>query len=221
VLAVRVASGQISVRVAGVVDRVPTVSGDVILADESRLFVALNSASPGTTVPNELWLSGPESVGTALARPPFDVLDVTSRAVVQHELESDPLARGSLATLTGAALAAALLALLGLALLLTSDARDEGRELFDLEAQGAGPRTLRRHLRLRAGLVAALGLAGGLATAALLSILAVDLVTLTANASAPEPPLGVSVHWPLVVAACAAYAVAAWALIAVATRRAV
>jgi hypothetical protein len=221
VLPLRVASGQISVRVVGVVDRVPTVSGDVILGDESRLFVALNSASPGTTVPNELWLSGPASVGAALERPPFDVLDVTSRAAVQHGLESDPLARGSLATLTGAALAAALLALLGLALVLAGDARDEGRELFDLEAQGAGPRTLRRHLRLRAGLVAALGLAGGLATAALLSILAVDLVTLTANASAPEPPLALSVDWALVAAACAAYAVAATALVVAATRRAV
>ena len=192
VLAVRVPSGQISVRVAGVVDRFPTVSGDVILGDERELFVALNSASPGTTVPDELWLDGPESVGAALAEPPFDVLDVSSRAEVQHRLESDPLARGSLATLTGAALAAALLAFFGLALLLAGDVRDEGRELFDLEAQGAGPRTLRRHLRLRAGLVAGLGLLGGLAAAALLSILAVDLVTLTANAAAPEPPLSLS-----------------------------
>ena len=117
---------------------------------------------------------------------------MTSRAAVQHELESDPLARGSLATLTGAALAAALLALLGLALLLAGDARDEGRELFDLEAQGAGPRTLRRHLRLRAGLVAALGPRRGARDRGAALVLAVDLVTLTANASAPEPPLALS-----------------------------
>ena len=221
VLAVRVPSGQISVRVSGVVDRFPTVSDDVILGDERELFVALNSASPGTTVPDELWLEGPAPVGAALEEPPFDVLDVSSRAEVQHRLESDPLARGSLATLTGAALAAALLAFFGLALLLAGDARDEGRELFDLEAQGAGPRTLRRHLRLRAGLVAGLGLLGGLAAAALLSILAVDLVTLTANATAPEPPLSLSVNWLVVGVACLAYMFAAGALIVTSTRRAV
>jgi hypothetical protein len=160
-------------------------------------------------------------VGAALARAPFDVLDVGSQTEIRERLEGDPLARGSLATLSGAALAAALLAVLGLALLLAGDARDEGRELFDLEAQGAGPKTLRRHLRLRAGLVAALGLVGGLAAAALLSVLAVDLVTLTATAAAPEPPLRISVSWALVGAACAAYGLTAGALLVTTTRGAV
>src|SRR5207249_9418997 len=71
--------------------------------------------------------------------------------------------------------------------ILAGDARDDRRELFDLETQGAGPTMLRRHLRLRAFLVAALGLLGGLAAAVLLAVLAVDLVTLTAGAALPEP----------------------------------
>src|SRR6185295_9438417 len=100
----------------------------------------------------------------------------------------------------------------GLAVLLAGDARDDRRELFDLETQGAGPGTLRRHLRLRAVLVAGLGLLGGLA---------VDLVTLTAGASLPEPPLAVAVDWRLVALACAVYAVLTAGLVALAARRAV
>jgi hypothetical protein len=80
---------------------------------------------------------------------------------------------------------------------------------------------LRRHLRLRALLVAAVGLVGGLAAAALLAVLAVDLVTLTAGASLPEPPLALAVNWGFVALACLAYGALTAALVALSTRRAV
>ncbi len=47
VLAVRVPSGQISVRVTGVIDRFPTVSGDVILADEREALRSAQLGQPG------------------------------------------------------------------------------------------------------------------------------------------------------------------------------
>ena len=207
--------------VVGTISRFPSVTGEFVLGDERSLFVAMNAASPGTAVPNELWLEGPDDLGACLERPPFAALSVSSRAALEDRLRADPLARGSLAALTGAAIVAFLLALVGLAVLLAGDARDERRELFDLESQGAGPGTLRRHLRLRAVLVAALGLLGGLAAAALLAVLAVDLVTLTAGASLPEPPLAIAVDWRLVALACAAYGVLTAGLVALSTRRAV
>jgi hypothetical protein len=221
VIPLRLPGGSIPVRVVGTIRRFPSVSGDFVLGDERSLLVAMNAASPGTAVPNELWLDGPDDLGALLARPPFTALSVSSRAALEHRLRADPLARGSLAALTGAAIVACLLALVGLAVLLAGDARDERRELFDLETQGAGPGTLRRHLRLRAILVAALGLLGGLAAAALLAVLAVDLVTLTAGASLPEPPLAIAVDWRLVGLACAAYGVLTAGLVALSTRRAV
>jgi hypothetical protein len=221
ILPLRLPGGVVPVRVVGTISRFPSVSGDFVLGDEHSLFVAMNAANPGTTVPNELWLAGPEAVGASLERPPFAALSVSSRAALEHRLRADPLARGSLAALTGAAVVAFLLALVGLAVLLTGDARDDRRELFDLETQGAGPAMLRRHLRLRAFLVAALGLAGGLAAAALLAVLAVDLVTLTAGASLPEPPLALSVDWRLVGLCCAVYGVLTAALVGLSTRRAV
>jgi ABC-type lipoprotein release transport system permease subunit len=81
------------------------------------------------------------------------------------------------------------LALAGLLLGIVADLRDERGELFDLEAQGAEPATLRRHLRLRAGLIASFGLVGGLALGAVLVALVVSLVTLTAAGVGAELPL--------------------------------
>jgi hypothetical protein len=221
ILPLRLPGGSVLVRVVGTIRRFPSVYGDFVLGDQRSLYVAMNSASPGTAVPNELWLSGAEDLGAKLERQPFAPLSVSSRAAIEERLRADPLARGSLAALTGAALVAFLLALVGLAVLLAGDARDDRRELFDLETQGAGPGTLRRHLRLRAVLVATLGLLGGLAAAALLAILAVDLVTLTAGASVPEPPLAIAVDWRLVALACAVYGVLTAGLVALSTRRAV
>jgi hypothetical protein len=221
ILPLRFSGGAVPVRVVGTIRRFPSASGDFILGDEAAFFVAMNAASPGTTTANELWLAGPESVGAKLERPPFAATAVSSRAALERRLRADPLAHGSLAALTGAAVVAFLLALVGLAVLLLGDARDDRRELFDLEAQGAGPRTLRRHLRLRALLVATLGLVGGVAAAALLAVLAVDLVTLTAGAALPEPPLALTVDWRFVALCCVGYAALTAALVALSTRRAV
>ena len=98
--------------------------------------------------------------------------------------------------------------------------RDESGELFDLETQGAGPPLLRGHLRLRSLGVAAFGLVGGLVTGVVLSALVVDLVTVTANAGSPQPPLRLAVGWPVVLLALAAYAVLAAGLVALITRSA-
>jgi len=130
------------------------------------------------------------------------------------------LARGTLYTLVGAAVVALALALLGLLLGVVSDLRDERGELFDLEAQGAQPATLRSHLRLRSAFVAAAGVLGGIATGAILVVLIVALVTLTAGAGAAQPPLLLGVDWPLLLAGLVTYALLAAALVGLATRRA-
>jgi ABC-type antimicrobial peptide transport system permease subunit len=145
---------------------------------------------------------------------------VTFHRRVLDDLRSEPLARGTLITLAAGAAAALVLALAGILLGLVSDLRDERGELFDLEAQGAEPATLRRHLRLRAGLVAASGLLGGLALGALLTALIVALVTLTASAGRAEPPLLLGADWTVLVLGLLAYALIGAGLVAAATRRA-
>jgi ABC-type lipoprotein release transport system permease subunit len=122
--------------------------------------------------------------------------------------------------LEAAALTAVVLALLGLLLGAVSERRDEAAELFDLEAQGLAPASLRRQLRLRASIAGFAGALGGLLTGLVLSLLVVRFVELTANATAPEPPLALSVDWLAIVLAALAAALVAVALVSLATGRA-
>jgi hypothetical protein len=208
----------LTVRVVGTIQRFPTVNGDAVVADGSGLTTALNAQSPGTAVTNEVWLSGANLA--ALHQPPFNVLAVQTHAQVAQQLRSEPLARGTLLVLAAAAAVALALALVGIVLGLVADVRDEQGELFDLESQGARPATLRRHLRLRALAVAGFGLAGGLATGAILSALAVRFVTLTASGSSPAPPLRLAIGWPLVALSLALLTVVGAILVVAITRRA-
>jgi hypothetical protein len=202
----------------------PTVDGDAALADSSTIATAIAADAPGAGSPNEAWLDAPlretAQLDAALRRPPFDVLEVTSHRALLADLRSEPLARGTLLTLAGAAVVALGLALVGLLLGVVSDLRDERGELFDLEAQGAQPSTLRAHLRLRSALVAAFGLLGGIATGAVLAALIVALVTLTAGAGSPQPPLVLAVDWPVLLLGFAGYVLLAGMLVGIAARRA-
>ena len=54
----------------------------------------------------------------------------------------------------------------------------------------------------------------------MLSLLVVDLIVLTANAAAPQPPLRLAVSWPVVLAALAGYVLLAAAIAGAATARA-
>lgn len=219
-LPVQIEGETLTIKVAGVVRRVPSITeDDAVIADLATVGNKLNAQSPGLGVVDEMWIGG-DIDPQAVRRAPFDVLHAESRAELESRLRSDPLSRGALLTLAGTALVALLLAVVGLLLGLVSDLRDESGELRDLEAQGATPAELRRHLRLRTLVVAAAGLAGGLGTGLALSALVTDLVTLTANAGAPQPPLRLILDLPLVLAGVVAYALLAWAVVGLATHAA-
>jgi ABC-type antimicrobial peptide transport system permease subunit len=224
VLPLDVGTGTVVGRVVGTVRRIPTVDEDVVIADGPTLANALSATAPGSGSPNEVWLDAPagreHAVAVALRRPPFDALQIQGHDALLADLRSEPLARGTLFTLAAAALAALGLALVGLLLVVVSDLRDERGELFDLEAQGAAPGTLRRHLRLRTGFVAVFGLLGGIATGAVLAALVVALVTLTAAAGSEELPLLLGVDWPVVLLGLLAYFLVAALLVSAATHRA-
>jgi hypothetical protein len=220
ILPVQVEGETIPVRVAGIVKRFPSVTdGDILVADLSTVANKLNAQSPGLGVTNEMWIDG-NVPAQALRGAPFDVLHADSRAALETRLRADPLSRGALLTLAGTALVALLLAVVGLLLGLVADLRDETGELRDLEAQGATPAELRRHLRLRTLVVAAAGLVGGLVTGLVLGALVTDLVTLTANAGSPQPPLQLVFDVPLVLFGVLVYALLAWATVGLATHAA-
>ncbi|MFL5919736.1 MAG: hypothetical protein ACJ75Q_11515 [Gaiellaceae bacterium] len=215
-------------RVAAVARRFPGVleneTSDFVVADRPALETALNASAPGSGFPTELWLgvdpSRRAAVEARLRKPPFTALSASSRAQVERSLRHEPVARAALAMLEAAALTAVVLALLGLVLGAISERRDEAAELFDLEAQGVAPASLRRQLRLRASMAGLAGALGGLVTGLVLSLLVVRFVQLTANATAPEPPLALSVDWPALLLAAAVSGLVAAGLVALATRRA-
>jgi len=201
---------QIPARIVGVIERFPSIVGDAVVADRETAATTLDTRSPGLGTTDELWLNSG-------SRPHVSQLVVQSRAETLARLQADPLARGALLTLAGTAAVALLLALVGLLLIVVGDVRDDRGELFDLEAQGAAPATIRAHLRLRALLVATFGVLGGVALGLVLSSLVISLVSVTAGAAKPEPPLLLTVDVRLVVAAALAYLALAAVLVAAAT----
>ena len=222
-LPLQVGGERVTVRVVERIERFPGVSGQAVVGDVEALLSLLNSERPGAARVNELWIGAAddavaERVAGELERKPFDVLQVVSRRALEAEARRDPIAHGTLLALAVAALMALGLALAGILLTVVGDLRDERGELFDLEAEGAGPRLLRRIVRLRAALVALAGLLAGALTGLVLGLVVTDLVALTARATEAEPPLLLDVDWAVVGAAMLGYALAAGVLIALATR---
>jgi len=212
VLPLHVEDQTIEGHVVGVARHFPSVDGDLVVADLPTWLEAANTSEPGTATASEIWLD-------AEKRPSFPSLDVVSQRATLAGLRGDPLARGSLALLLAAAVVGLALAAVGILLGVVGDRRDESDELFDLEAQGVTPAELRRHLLLRALTVAAVGIAGGVAAGAIVSALVVAVVSVTAGAGNPLPPLALSFDWPLVAVALVCVAAVSTAAATVAVRR--
>ena len=143
---------------------------------------------------------------------------MTSRRAVESDFRSDPLAHGTLLLFGAAALAALVLSLVGLALTVAVDLRDEAGELFDLETQGVGPAGLRRQVALRAGVVAAAGLVGGVLIGVTLALAVLDSIAVSANSTEPVPPLQLAPAWASLVVGLVLFALAAGAVVALITR---
>jgi hypothetical protein len=205
------------VRIASVAERFPTLSPPFVVADEQTLATALNADAPATGDPSEVWLGGLSDGGAGaageLAKPPFDALDVHTRAAAERQLRSDPFARGITLTLWSAAGVALALAVAGLVLAVAGSLRDERGDLYDLEVQGVAPVTLRAQLRLRAVAVTVAGVAGGVLVGLVLAASTIALVALAAGATSPQPPLALDPGWRLLaVTVCGFVLVAALAV---------
>jgi hypothetical protein len=192
----------VSGKVAGIARRFPGTAdggGSFVLAEESHLQTMLDADQPGTGWPIELWLAVPRRelghAEEALRQRPFRSLSSSSRQGVAHELRSDPLSRAVEIALSAGALVALALAVAGLWLTVLGDVEDEGGDLYDLETQGVSPGELRGQLRLRATILTALGIGGGLLLGLILSSEVVRLIQVSASGAAPVPPLVRQVGW--------------------------
>ena len=223
-LPLRIGGETVEVRVVSVSERIPGTRGDAVLADGGALRTAVDTRAPGAAPVGELWLDvadGAEGrVAASLSRRPFAVLEKRSRQAVEADARRDPLGHGTLLALGAAALTAIVLAVWGLVLAIRADLRDDRGEHVDLEAQGATPHVLRRVVAARAALVAAVGVLGGVLGGALLALLVTRVVSVTARAETPEPPLVTTVEPLILVAAAVGFVAASTALVLLTTRRA-
>ncbi|HET6684500.1 MAG TPA: ABC transporter permease [Gaiella sp.] len=223
-LPLRVGGEPVDVRVGAVVDRIPGTTGDAVVANLDALTTAVNTSAPGAAPVSELWLGVADGqqqrVDSALAQRPFTALEKRSRAALEADARRDPLGHGTLLALAAAALAALALAVWGLVLAIRADLRDDRGELVDLEAQGATPSLLRRVVATRAGLVAGMGVVAGIVAGALLAILVTRVVTVTARADQPQPPLATTVDPLVLVLGGVAFAAAVVGFVVLTTRRA-
>ena len=103
-LAIQLPVGTLRLRVVGTVRHFPSILGPAVVVDRDALAVALHALQPGAGTANELWLdtASRAQVADALAAPPFDTLDVESRAGLRHTLDADPLTRGTILLLLAA-----------------------------------------------------------------------------------------------------------------------
>jgi hypothetical protein len=217
-LALTVDGEPVAARVAGVVNRFPTVplgSAGFVVADEQTLAGALDAQLPGQGRADELWISSHDLAGlrAALDAAPLSSLQAQYRRTIERGLREAPVARAVLGTLIAAAGLSAALAIVGLLAVLLGPGRD-GRMESDLVDQGASPRAVRAQLRLEAVIASALGVLAGAAIALILAQLAVDTVRAVAALSSGSPPLvtvdpaGELVLWG--AAGLAALALATW-----------
>ena len=189
----------------------PSVDGDAVIADLPTWLTAANTASAGVATASELWLNRHPPAGLPL--------DVASQQARTHELASDPLARGAISLLLVTALVGLVLAAVGLLLTVVGDLREERGSLRDLEAQGATPAELRKHVLLRAAVIGVVGLLAGVAAGAIVGALVVAVVTVTAGAENALPPLALTFDAGLIGLCLGALVVGSGGAALVAVRR--
>ncbi|MGN6793997.1 MAG: FtsX-like permease family protein [Streptosporangiaceae bacterium] len=175
-----------------VVKDVPTVGGSpAVLVDQRALDDALQVAGAPPPAITEWWLrtSGQPSL-TGL--PPGTTK--VHRARLAQSLLADPLALASQQALLAIAIAAVLLALVGM-LVSVATAAERARDLALLHALGMPPRQVARMLALEQAMTAVATSVVGVLFGVALSKVIVPATTLTAQAARPIPPLVVQVPW--------------------------
>ncbi len=182
--------------IAGTVDAVPgTDGGPALLADLPSLDAQLLTRRGVALPPQEWWLATRPAAHTAAADAVarLDGVQVVDRRAAAAG--NDPFGVGARGALSGAALAAVLLAAVGVAVDVQATTRRRAGELAVLHALGAGPRLLSRSLLVEQGLLAGIGALTGLLAGVLVAIAVAPLLVLTPAAARPVPAPLPAVDW--------------------------
>ncbi len=186
-----------------------------MVADEATLAAALDAQLPGQGRADELWLQtrDPGAVRALAAR---GGLSASFRSTIDARLRSAPVAHAMLGTLVGGGIAYAVLAVVGLLVVVLGRDRDRVNGTSSnrglARARSAASCCCGRRSRRCAGCYA------GFALAALLTRLAVAAVASAGSGATAQPPLVTVVPWGQLVLSSIAAAGALIVISAVAAR---
>ncbi|HUG14814.1 MAG TPA: ABC transporter permease [Thermomicrobiales bacterium] len=224
------AGGERTLEVAGTLQAFPTldpVAGLVVIADSETLG-ALQLSEPGIAprVPRERWLSVSDSAASAaaetLSAAPFSSSRVQARVLRSQSLQADPVTLGMIGALSIGFVAAAIFAVAGFAISVTTTARERLTEFALLRAIGLSPRQLASSLMFENGVLVVVSLVAGATLGLLLSWLVLPLITVSRSAGAVFPAAIVIIPWgtiALLMASIVAVLAAASLLIVISLRR--
>lgn len=192
-----------------------------VVLDYDTLFAALNVDDPGEAVPSEAWFfqaQRPDFV-ERLRASPFRLDAAVGAEPLAARLLTDPLAAGTRNVLRFAAVAAAVLGLLGLVLATRAMLRSESLLFAEYEVLGVPPKTLARITQTRLLALSLLGLGAGVLGALLAGRLVGASVAVTGTAARPLPPIQTVTAWPAAATLLGSVILAALATAALLARR--
>ncbi|MFF3556265.1 FtsX-like permease family protein [Streptomyces tsukubensis] len=198
--------GDITVRIAGVLEAVPTtgpgsadpaavrpeLDGGALLLDLRAVNRVLAERPDASLAPGEWWLFTEPGQAAKVAaglreRAEIDPSQVLVRDEIARELHEDPLGAGPQSALLATAAVAALLAAVGFAVGTVGALRERAAEFAVLRALGAPRRLPARLLAVEQSVLIGLGLLIGAALGTVLTRAVVPLIVLTGGAARPVP----------------------------------
>lgn len=196
----------IPVRIVAAVTAFPAISGPggAVIVDLASVQDALAAMSLPPAPVAEWWLSAGPAGLTARIPPGSSVITPGQLAAA---MLADPLSAAAQQAMLAIAVAAAVLALAGLAVSIATNMTERRAQSALLAALGVSPSAQARQLCLEALMLSAPAAAAGLALGAVLGWLLVPAVTLTSGAVAPVPAALTEFAWsravPLAIAVAA------------------
>jgi hypothetical protein len=188
----------VEVTVARTVGAVPgTDGGPALLADLPSLSAQLLGRHGVAPSIQEWWLeTGTDGHTAAAAAAGLAGVQVVDRRALAGTLSADPFGAGARTALFGAALAAVLLAAVGVAVDVQATTRRRTAELTVLYTLGSAPRMLTRSLLVEQSMLAGFGALTGLLAGVLVAAAMAPLLVLTPAAARPVPVPVLAIDWP-------------------------
>jgi hypothetical protein len=204
VVPVVVGNSQFDVKLVADLAEFPTATGPggALIVDQRTLQDVLATGGSAPVPVSEWWLR----TASGLPPPGLPSGTVTTTSGVEAALAADPLSGGPQQALLALALAAGVLALVGLAVGVSAAVRERRSQSALLAALGVSRFAQARLLCLEQLALSCPAALAGAGLGALIALLVVPAVTLTPDAAQPHPPVIVTYGWPLLLVIAVAVA---------------